>query len=145
PLILVAVARAGRLRYPATVAAACYMAVYLVPQWVIVQFPATPKLTPIVNPITHMAAFRFPLMLVIPALGLDLVRSRWEGIGDWKLAALLGTTFVALMLAVHWPFGVFLLRSPLAQNDFFLANHWAYATTLGPWLHQFMSEDRGFG
>ena len=70
PLLLVAVARAGRLRYPATVAAAFYMAVYLVPQWIIVQFPATPRLTPILNPITHMAAVRFPLMLVIR-------RSRW--------------------------------------------------------------------
>jgi len=141
PLLLVAVARAGRLRYPATLAAAFYMAVYLVPQWIMVQFPATPRLTPILNPITHMVAVRFPLALIVPALGLDLALRRWDRLGEWKLAALLGTVFVAVMLAVHWPFGTFLVQSPLAQNDFFLANHWGYQTIISPRLQQFRGED----
>jgi hypothetical protein len=145
PLMLAAVARAGRLRYPATVAALCFMGVYLVPQWVIVQFPATPRLTPILNPITNMAAFAFPLVLVAPALAFDLLLRKWNAIGDWKLALSLSLAFVVTMLAVHWPFGTFLLRSPLAQNDLFLANHWAYSTTLGPWRTQFFSESGTLG
>jgi hypothetical protein len=145
PILLVAVARAGRVRYPATLAAAFYMAVYLVPQWIMVQFPATPRLTPILNPITHMVAVRFPLLLIVPALGLDLAMRRWGRIGDWKLAALLGIVFVGVMVAVHWPFGTFLVRSPLAQNDFFLANHWGYQTIIGPRLQQFRGEDGSFG
>lgn len=145
PLLLVAVARAGRVRYPATMAAAFYMAVYLVPQWIMVQFPATPRLTPILNPITHMAAVRFPLALIVPALALDLMMRRWNGIGEWKLAAVLGPVFVAAMLAVHWPFGTFLVQSPLAQNDFFLANHWGYQTIISERLTQFRGEDGSFG
>ena len=103
--------------------------------------PATPRLTPILNPITHMAAVRFPLMLVIPALALDLVMLRWNRIGEWKLAAVLGTAFVAVTVAVHWPFGTFLVQSPLAQNDFFLANHWSYQTIITERLTQFRGDD----
>jgi hypothetical protein len=145
PLLLLAVARAGRLPFPATVAAAFYMLVYLVPQWIIVQFEATPRLTPILNPITHMSAFAFPLALVVPALALDLALRRWQRFGDWRLAALLGPLFVVVMIAVHWPLGSFLL-SPLAQNDVFLGNHWGYGANLeGTWRGQFVGEDGAFG
>jgi hypothetical protein len=145
PFLLVGTARAARLRYPATLAAAFYMAVYLLPQWVIVQFPATPRLTPIVHPITHMAAFNFPLVLIAPALALDLGMRRWQRIGEWRLAALLGVLFVAAMVAAHWPFGSFLVQSPFARNDLFLANHWMYSTTPGPWQTQFFGENGGVG
>lgn len=141
PILLVGVARAGRLRYPATAAAALFMAFYLVPQWVITQFPATPRLTPILNPLTNMAAFGFPLVLVVPALGIDwLVRTR-DDIGDWRLATLIGILFVATMAAVHWPFAEFLLKSPLARNDVFLADHWPYGNELGSWTTQYFGTD----
>jgi hypothetical protein len=146
PLLLLAVARAARLRYAATAAAAFYMLVYLVPQWIIVQFEATPRLTPILNPITHMSAFAFPLALVVPAFAFDLALRRWDRFGDWKLAALLGPLFVVVMVAVHLPFGSFLVHSPLAQNDVFLGNHWGYQANVGaPWRRQFLGEDGTFG
>ena len=141
PLFLVAVARAGRIRYPATVTAALYMSLYLVTQWVIVQFPATPRLSPILNPLTHMAAFGFPLLLVVPALGIDLVMKRTGIRGDWKLAALIGVVFTVAMLAAHWPCSAFLLKSPLAQNNLFLAHHWTYSTTLGPFRFEYWNLD----
>ncbi|MGH7551992.1 MAG: hypothetical protein ACREMQ_03085 [Longimicrobiales bacterium] len=146
PLLLLAVARAGRLPYAATAAAGFYMLVYLVPQWIIVQFGATPRLTPILNPITHMSAFAFPLVLAAPAFALDLGLRRWDRFGDWKLAALLGPLFVVVMVAVHWPFGSFLVQSPLAQNDLFLGNHWGYGANIqAPWRSQFLGEDGTFG
>src|SRR3989441_4388455 len=66
PLILVATARACRLQWPATSAAAAYMAISLVMIWVLQLFPATPKLAPVFNPVTHMVAPPFPLLLVVP-------------------------------------------------------------------------------
>ncbi len=137
PVFLVAVARAGRIRYPATVTAALYMALYLVTQLVIMQFPATPRLTPILNPLTHMSAFGFPLLLVVPALAIDLILRRADSRGDWSLAVLIGLAFTAGMVAAHWPFAEFLLKSPLAQNDVFLARHWPYNALLGPWTQQY--------
>jgi len=141
PIFLVAIGRAGRFRFPATTAALLYMAFYLVPQWTIIQFPATPGLTPIMNPLTHMAAFGFPLVLAVPGLGIDLVLRKADRIGDWKLAAAIGVMFVALMVAVHWPFAEFLLKSPLAQNDLFLASHWPYSLRLGPFVSQYFGLD----
>jgi len=140
-MLLVATGRAGRLRWPATTAAVAYMAIYLITQWILVQFPATPRLTPIVRPLTHMAAYGFPLLLVAPAFGIDLVLRRFDRIGEWKLAALLGVTFSALMLAVHWPAGSFLVQSPLAQNDFFLANHFPYFNAPGAWQQNFFGSE----
>jgi hypothetical protein len=139
PLFLVPIARAGRLRWPATTTAALFMAVFLIPQWVLVQFPATPRLNPIVTPLTHMAAFGFPLVLIVPALAMDLVMRRGSKLGDWKLAGVIGVLFVATLVAVHWPLANFLVGSPLAQNEFFLADHWPYATSVatvrGAWFN----------
>lgn len=137
PLFLAATARAGRVRYPATATALAYMAIFLATQWILVQFPATPRLSPILRPLTHMVAFSFPMLLVVPAFAIDLGIRRLDDIGDWKLAGILGVAFVVLMVAVHWPFGTFLVESPLAQNEFFLARHFAYFNAPGAWEHQF--------
>ena len=67
PLFLVAFARASRGRWPATSVAAVYMGIVLVMMWTLQLFPATPKLAPIYNPVTHMVPPFFPLLLVIPA------------------------------------------------------------------------------
>jgi hypothetical protein len=45
------------------------------------------------------------------------------------------------MLAVHWPFGEFLL-SPAARNAFFVADIWDYDTRLGPWRYEYWDLDR---
>jgi len=137
PVLLFAVARAGRVRLAATVTALTYMLVFLVTQWILIQFPATPRLSPILRPITHMAAYGFPMLLFAPALAIDYGVKRGGRIGDWKLAGVLGAAFVVITLAVHWPLAGFLLESRLAQNDFFLARHWPYFSLSGTWEHEF--------
>jgi hypothetical protein len=89
-----------------------------------------------------MAAYGFPMLLVVPGLAIDLGMRRWNGIGDWKLAGLLGTAFVLIMVAVHWPFGIFLVESPLAQNDLFLARHFPYFEAAGDWERTFFDAQR---
>ena len=136
PLVLIAVARASRLKWAATAAAASYMAISLVMIWVLQLFPATPKLAPVFNPVTHMVAPPFPLLLVVPAVALDLLVHWWGPRGDWRLALLSGVTFVAVFLVTQWFFAEFLL-TPRARNFWFGVDQWDYSSRLGPWRYRF--------
>ncbi|HEX6908882.1 MAG TPA: hypothetical protein VF142_00725 [Longimicrobium sp.] len=105
PLVLVAPAVAGRLRWPATAAAGAYTAVLLALTLLFPLFPAEPRLAPIRYPLTQMVPPQFPLLLIVPALAIDLVLRRW---GDrekgWMLAAGLGAAFLVPFFVVQWPF-----------------------------------------
>ena len=136
PLLLVAVARATRLAWPATTAAACYMAISLVMIWMLQLFPATPKLAPVFNAVTHMVPPPFPLLLVVPAAALDLLMRRLGPSRDWSLSLLAGFAFLAVFGVVQWFFTAFLL-SPPARNFFFGVDQWDYSSRLGPWRYQF--------
>jgi len=136
PLLLVAVARATRLAWPATTAAACYMAISLVMIWILQLFPATPKLAPVFNAVTHMVPPPFPLLLVVPAAALDLLMRRLGPSRDWSLSLLAGFEFLAVFAVVQWFFTEFLL-SPYARNFFFGVDQWDYSSRLGPWRYQF--------
>ena len=135
PIILTATARPSRLRWPATTTAAVYMSIVLVLMWTLQLFPATPLLAPIYNSVTHMVPPPFPLLLVVPALVIDVLMRRIRG-RDWTLALSLGVSFVAVMLAVHWWWGEFML-SPAARNFLFNADLWDYNIKPGPWRYEF--------
>lgn len=136
PLLLAAIARATRLRWPATTAAAFYMAISLVMIWSLQLFPATAKLAPVFNAVTHMVPPPFPLLLVVPAAALDLVMRRLGPDHDWWSSVLGGLAFLALFALVQWFFTEFLL-SAHARNFFFGADQWDYTARLGPWRYQF--------
>ena len=160
PIFLMAVGRASTLRYPITAVAAVYMLTMAVPSWILPLFPATPKLGPVMNPITHYQAFFFPLLLIVPALALDLLngqlakRNTTKRLSDWWLAALSGTVFMLVFLAIQWPFGGFLQESLLARNWFFMSDslqyandpNWEYRYKFGPWFSQTTAQFAlGFG
>jgi len=132
PLYLLAVGRASLLRWPVTTIALLFMLFLLAPSWVLQYFPATPRLGPVLNPITHYQPFIFPPLLVIPAFAVDWLMHRFDNpltgrkLNDWVLAGLLGVVFMVVLLAVQWPFGEFLLTSPYARNGFFLSYAWSY-------------------
>jgi hypothetical protein len=136
PIFLVAFSRSGRLRFPATVSAALYMGIILAMLWALQLFPAQPKLAPIYTAVTHMVPPEFPLLLVLPALAIDLLLQRAGRRHDWLLAAAAGVAFLAVLLVVQWFFGEFLL-SPAARNFFFGADQWPYMVQPGPWQHRF--------
>jgi len=125
PLFMVAAARASRLRWPATTAAAVYMSIWAVLTWVMPLFPAEPKLGPVRQHITHMVPLPFPLLLIVPGLAIDLILRRAKGRYGWGLAAVLGTAFVAVLLLAQWPFASFLL-SPASRNWFFATHELPY-------------------
>jgi hypothetical protein len=127
PFALTAMSRAIKLRWPATAAAAAYTAIMLLLMWIIQLFPATPKLGPIYQHITHMVTLSFPLLIIAPAICIDLILRR---VGDrwntYKLAPLIGVVFVLAFTAVQWPFATFLVTNPAARGWFFNADNFVY-------------------
>jgi len=127
PFALTAMSRAIKLRWPATAAAAAYTAIMLLLMWIIQLFPATPKLGPIYQHITHMVTLSFPLLIIAPAICIDLILRR---VGDrwntYKLAPLIGVVFVLAFTAVQWPFATFLVTNPVARGWFFNADNFVY-------------------
>lgn len=127
PFALAMLARAIKLRWSATSAAACFTAIMLALMWFIQLFPATPKLGPIYQNITHMVTLAFPVLIIVPAMAIDLVLQRFDGkLGTIALAAIIGPAFVATFVAVQWPFATFLMTNPLARGSFFNAENFVY-------------------
>jgi hypothetical protein len=147
PLLLAAVAWSSRRRWAATATALFYTALDLLMVWVLPLFPAQPKLGPINNPLDHMAAPLFPLLLVVPALAIDLIvhTARTSGSGrraPWWMAPVLAAAFLAVFLLVQWNFSRFQL-SPAADNAFFATNlHWDYSREAGAWMTRYWVNGR---
>ena len=137
PLFLLAVGLGGRSRWPATVAALTYSAIMIGLNWILALVPATPKLAPIYNQVTHLVPPGFPILLVFPALAIDWILARRRDRSDWVTAPLVGAAFVAVLALVQWPFASFLL-SLKQPNYFFAFGYWSYSERLGPWRHVFM-------
>jgi hypothetical protein len=126
PFVLCAALPSLRVRWPATATALVYTAIFALMTWILPLFPATPKLGPIYQDITHFVPMGFPLLLVVPALLFDLVYQRLGARNRWLLAAVLGVLFVASLLAVYWPFGAFLM-SKASHNWFFAGDNFTYS------------------
>lgn len=118
PVFLVAASRASRLRWPATATAAFYMSIMAVQLWIFPLFGATPKLGPIGHEVTHMVPMNFPLLLIAPALAIDLVLQRMAHRNAWLTSLVLGVSFMVAFLAVQWPFGS-LLATEIGRHPFF--------------------------
>jgi len=117
-------------RWACTLLAIAYTAVALAFEWILPLIPAEPKLGPVYQHITHLIPLRFPLLLIVPAMMLDLLWSKSEKWGRWKLAAVSGPVFVLSFLAVQWPFANFLM-SPGARNWVFGMAYFAYFDPAG--------------
>jgi hypothetical protein len=134
---LPAFGRALRLRWGMTAIALGYFLIIAVSNWALQLFPAEPKLGPILTHLTHFQPGPFPLMIIIPALAMDMVLQQ-SASGEWRKAFLLSVVLVALLLAVQYPFSGFLLESPGARNWFFGADAWYFGNSPDwPYRHKF--------
>jgi hypothetical protein len=140
PFRLVALGRAARTSCPVTRVAAVYILIECLMIWILPLFPAQPRLAPIFNPVTHMVPPPFPLLLILPALAIDLVLRQAGSAAGWKrvaVALVLGAVFLAVFVPVQWFFAKFLI-SPQADNWFFVGNRvWSYGNQLGDWTTRF--------
>jgi hypothetical protein len=124
-----------------TAIAGGYFLVVAISSWILRLFPAEPKLGPILTHITHFQPAQFPLLVIVPALAMDLVLQRSKA-GDWVKALLLSLSFVFILLAIQYPFSGFLLESPGARNWFFGADTWYYqASPDAPYRYRFHPND----
>ena len=118
PVLFAAFSQASRFRWAATTTAGIYTATILLEILIFPLFPAQPKLGPVFFPVTHLVPAKFPALIIVPAVALDLL---WQRTRDWKFwqtALVSGIVFVAVLFAVQWPFANFLL-SPHSNNRFF--------------------------
>ncbi len=124
---LVSGARASVARWPATIIALVYSMLIEALVIILPLFAARPLLGPIYVAIDRFMPPDFPLLLVVPAIAIDLLirRAKTTPVNDWALAAALGGAFLVTFAAVQWPFADFLM-SPLARNAVFASDRMAY-------------------
>jgi hypothetical protein len=141
PMAIVMMTRASKLKWAGTFTAAIFTGIMLTLMWVVQLFAATPRLGPIYQPITHMVAMAFPVLIVVPAFGVDLVMQSVRA-RPLILAAMLSVVFLALFIAVQWPFASFLM-TPAARNATFNADNFVYwmSPTGVEWNHNWVPED----
>jgi hypothetical protein len=128
PVVFAAFARISENRWARTMVAGVYTAYAMVMLWIFPFFPATPKLGPVYQRITHMVPMEFPLLVIVPAFLLDLLEPRLAAWKKWPQAAASGMVFLAAFLAVQWPFATFLV-SRASANWFFGTKYFAYFAT----------------
>jgi hypothetical protein len=112
--------------------------------WLLPLFSAKPLIAPVYNPLDHLMPPPFPLLLVLPALVVDLVLKRKEEslltsaatkktvqLPGWMYSSLsigmVAVGFAAILVALQWFFSEFLLSS-VADNWFFAGGgrHWPF-------------------
>ena len=133
-------------RWACTIVAATYTVILLAFEWILPLIPAEPKLGPVYQNITHLVPLHFPLLLIVPAIALDLLWRDTENWNRWKLALVSGPVFLLVFLAVQWPFAYFLM-TPAARNWFFGMNYFAYFDPAGllydPYKFQYAEKTAG--
>jgi hypothetical protein len=124
-LLLEGLARVSGHRWARTIMTGVYSAFVLILMWVLPLFPAQPKLGPVYQDITHMVPLPFPILLIVPAFFLDLLLPIFKDAPKWQQAIFGGVAFLAIIIAVEWPFATFLMSS-MARNRFFATTDFPY-------------------
>ena len=125
PVVFAMMSQASRFRWAATTCASVYTLYILAEILIFPLMPAQPKLGPVFNPVTHLIPAKFPILILAPALALDLLWDRLKAWKPWQIALLSGFVFVAVLTAVEWPFAKFLL-SKASENRFFGTTYFDY-------------------
>jgi hypothetical protein len=125
PFVLAAMSRGSGYRWAATTVAGVYSLFILLMSWILPLFPAQPKLGPVYHQLTQFTPPEFPLLLIVPAVALDLLWQRTPRWGGWRQAAVSSVVFLAVFAAAQWPFADFLMSS-WARNWFFGSKYFGY-------------------
>jgi hypothetical protein len=145
PLVFAILSQASRYKWAATTAASVYMIFAIAEILIFPLFPAQPKLGPVFNPVTHLVPAKFPILIFVPALALDLLWQKTTTWKPWKVALVSGFLFIAVLTIVEWPFATFLM-SKASENRFFGTIYFDYnSRPNGPdRLRHFFDPDHGF-
>jgi hypothetical protein len=129
PLTLLGVAAGSGHHWAATTVACIYTVFMVLMIWILPRFAAEPKLGPVFNPVTQFVPPHFPLLLIIPALAIDVLRQYFQRRGSnvWLQALASGAVFFGLFFGTQWLFADFLM-TPAAANAFFGTIYRDYGT-----------------
>ncbi|WP_462249613.1 hypothetical protein [Ekhidna sp.] len=146
PLLLVAVSISAPSKWGATLAATVYTVFMAAMVWILPLFPAEPLLGPVMNPITNFQAFEFPLLLIFPAVCIDIITQRSKDKNPWLVSVFYAAAFLVILFVFQYPFGDFLM-SGAARNWFFGTESWYFGSS-PDWQYRFAyanwMEDTGF-
>lgn len=125
PIVIAMAPRATGMRWAATIVTGIYTAFLLALEWILPLFPAQPKLGPVLHVVTTFIPNGFPLLVIVPAFLIDLIRPRISRWNNLRQALVTGPLFLISFVAVEWPFASF-LNSPAARNAFFGSGYLDY-------------------
>jgi hypothetical protein len=128
PIVMAISSRATGVKFAATFVAGFYMLFVIAMILILPLFPAEPKLGPVYQHVTRFVPPHFPLLLVVPALVLDLFWNWSANWNKWMLSLSSAVLFVASLVAVEYPFASFLL-SPASRGAFFGTQYLPFATS----------------
>jgi len=144
PALFAVLWQASRNRWACTWIALVYTVFVEAMVLILPLFPAEPKLGPVFQTVTHLIPPKFPILLIAPAILLDLIwyaTSRWK---PWQIALVSGPAFVLPLIAAEWPFANFLMTKG-AANPVFGAMYVGYGESPQSYdaLRQFADPEHG--
>ncbi|MBX3160448.1 MAG: hypothetical protein KF773_31070 [Deltaproteobacteria bacterium] len=125
PIMMIPLAHASGRRWATTIVAGAYTAFMVLMIWLFPLFPAEPKLGPVYQPITHFIPLEFPMLIVVPAIAIDVAADRLAARPRIVRAVVFGALFTTLLVAAQWPFASFLVTDD-AKNWLFGAHYLPY-------------------
>jgi hypothetical protein len=145
PLYFSAVWKASRTRWACTWMTGIYTLFMIGMILVLPLFPAEPKLGPVFQTVTQFIPPKFPPLIIVPAILLDLL---WAKIGERNkllVSITSGPIFVLALVAVEWPFASFLMTKA-AENRFFATGYHDYSipSWSGEVSRHFVNPQHGF-
>ena len=143
PMFLTAVAQVCAYRWASTAIAGMFTTLNLMFLWLLPLFPAQPKLGPVYHHVTSFIPPPFPLLIVVPAVALDLLRPRVRTWNPWRRSVACGAVFLGTFVAAQWPFASF-LQSPAARNWFFGTQYFPFFVPLDDeWVRYVFTQVEG--
>ena len=118
PIFIFALIKPSRIKWTFTIISIFYMVHRILLIWILPLFEAEPMLTPIRREINFFVPPPFPLILILPAIMIDLLRSYLKNISFFIKNIIYGISFSISFYLVQW-YSSILLLSPFGRNWFF--------------------------
>jgi hypothetical protein len=128
PIFMISVAYAAPYKWACTKMALAYTFIMAAMVWILPLFPAEPRLSPVYNHITNLQAYHFPILLIVPAIAIDIVLVRFQNLNKWVLAGILALVFLVTFVPAQWYFAEF-LQTEAARGWFFGRSSWSYMSS----------------
>jgi hypothetical protein len=135
---------ASRNRWASTWATVIYTVFLIGAVLILPLFPAEPKLGPVYHMVTQFIPPKFPVLLIVPAICIDLLWRNTQNWKPWLQALATGPVFVLSLVVVEWPFADFLMTR-YAANRFFGTIYFDYSmpSTSFDVLRHFANPEQG--